>query len=232
MAAFTAAAAIGAGSSILGGIMGANSAKKANKLFQAYANAAGGEVRRGRDAAIGYDKDAYNLLDPYGEGGDAGFNLLADFLTGKREMTDMEQFSPGYKFRLDQGQQGLEAKQRMSGMSMSGPATKEFMEFNQGMASSEFNNYLAQLFQLGGMGATARAGQGNILTNIGNRYAHAADTNANILMGGGQSAANSQMAGTAAMGSGINNAFNIFSSMQQNQQFLDLIKNMPGFGGG
>lgn len=82
------------------------------------------------------------------------------------------------------------------------------------------------------MGAAARTGQGNILTNIGNRYTHAADANANLLMGGGQSAANSQMAGSAAMSGGINNAFNIFSSMQQNQQFLDLIKNMPGFGGG
>lgn len=230
MAAFSAAAGLAGGASILGGIMGSNSAKKANKLFQAYVNAAGGEIRRGRDVAVDYGKDAYNLLNPYGEGGDKGFNLLADFLTGKRPMTDMEQFSPGYNFRLDQGQQALEAKQRMGGFSMSGPATKEFMDFNQGMASSEFNNYLAQLFQLGNMGATARTGQAGILTNIGDRYTHAADANANLLMGGGQSAANSQMAGSAAMSSGINNAFNIFSSMQNNQQWLDLIKGLPAGG--
>lgn len=63
------------------------------------------------------------------------------------------QTSPGYQFRLDQGQNALANSASARGMTLSGAQTKALTDYNQGAASAEYqnwvNNYQNWLGQLG-----------------------------------------------------------------------------------
>jgi hypothetical protein len=71
---------------------------------------------------------------------------------------DMSAFfqSPGYQFRRDEGTRGLERSAAAAGGAFSGNALKALAEFNSGLASQEFGNYVNQLTSIahGGQSAT------------------------------------------------------------------------------
>lgn len=73
------------------------------------------------------------------------------------EARDRFTTSPGYEFRRDQGIQGVERSN--VGTRLSGGAMKEVARYSEGLASGEFNNYVAILGQLAGIGQSA-AGSG------------------------------------------------------------------------
>lgn len=53
--------------------------------------------------------------------------------------------STGYQFRLGEGLGAIEGSQAAGGLLNSGATLKGLADYGQGMASAEFNNYLAQL---------------------------------------------------------------------------------------
>lgn len=71
---------------------------------------------------------------------------------------DMSAFfqSPGYQFRRDEGTRGLERSAAARGGAFSGNALRALAEFNSGLASQEFGNYVNQLTSIasGGQSAT------------------------------------------------------------------------------
>lgn len=71
---------------------------------------------------------------------------------------DMSAFfqSPGYQFRRSEGTRGLERTAAAQGGAFSGNALKALAEFNSGLASQEFGNYVNQLSAIasGGQSAT------------------------------------------------------------------------------
>jgi hypothetical protein len=70
--------------------------------------------------------------------------------------------SPGYQFRFDEGQRGINANRAASGSLQSGDAMRALTRYGQDYASNEFNTQLNQLFSVAGLGQTA-TGQGNAL---------------------------------------------------------------------
>ena len=70
--------------------------------------------------------------------------------------------SPGYQFRFDEGQRGINANRAASGSLQSGDALRSLTRYGQDYASNEFNTQLNQLFSVAGLGQTA-TGQGNAL---------------------------------------------------------------------
>jgi hypothetical protein len=70
--------------------------------------------------------------------------------------------SPGYQFRFDEGQRGINANRAASGMMQSGDTLRALTRYGQDYASNEYNTQLNQLFSVAGLGQTA-TGQGNAL---------------------------------------------------------------------
>lgn len=80
---------------------------------------------------------------------------------------NFKQLSPAYQFQLQQGQQGVMNASEGSQGSLSGSAMKDLIDYNQGLASTSFNNAFNQY----------QTQQGNIysrLSDIANRGQNAA----------------------------------------------------------
>lgn len=66
--------------------------------------------------------------------------------------------SPGYEWRRSEGQRGIENNFASRGLGQSGNALRALTEYNQNMASDEYNNWFGQQLNLAGMGSdTARS---------------------------------------------------------------------------
>lgn len=107
--------------------------------------------------------------------------------------------TPGYKFQLQQGQDSVNALAGAKGGLNSGATLKALSDYNQGLASQEYGNYLNRLTGITNMGTSAAANQ----AAAGQAYA---TNTGNALMAGGQAAANGAINGANAITGGINNA--------------------------
>lgn len=189
-------ALIGAGASIISG----NKASKAQQQAAALANTR--EEAQAAEARRQYDQSRTDLA-PYR---DAGYTALGQIASGtanggefNRNFTMADyQADPGYQFRLDQGNRGVEASAAARGGVLSGGTLKALSRYNQDSASQEygaaynrFNNDTTTRFNrlasVAGVGQTATnsgiaAGQnylGQTATTTNNMNANdAAATNA------------------------------------------------------
>lgn len=125
--------------------------------------------------------------------------------------------SPGYQFRLQEGENALARAQGARGKLLSGDAIKEAMQFGQGLASDEHNTYMNRavsalgdyhnrLASLAGVGqsatqAGAQAGQ-NFANSASNLLNAGANNQANALLAGGAISAGN----TANIGRGFQSA--------------------------
>lgn len=82
--------------------------------------------------------------------------------------------SPGYQFRMDEGNRQINANRAARGMLGSGDTLRELTRYGQGVASEEWGNQLNQLFNLAGLGQTSTASSGA----QGMNYANMAGNNA------------------------------------------------------
>jgi hypothetical protein len=104
---------------------------------------------------------------------------------------DMSAFfqSPGYQFRRTEGTRGLERSAAASGGAFSGNALKALAEFNSGLASQEFGQYVNQLGTIAGIGQsstdqTAAYGAQHA-SNAGRNALYAGDARASGIIGQG-----------------------------------------------
>jgi hypothetical protein len=118
---------------------------------------------------------------------EAGLNAAIDAEMAKNQPGKMDLMSimgmdPGYGFRQQQGQLGIDRKVASGGGYFSGAALKGAADFNSNLASQEFGNSYNRLAGMAGIGqtasnATSQAGmaaasnQGNYLSNIGDAQA-------------------------------------------------------------
>ena len=128
--------------------------------------------------------------------------------------------TPGYDFRLQQGQDSLQAGAAARGGLNSGAAMRDLLKYGQDYGSNEYGNYLSRLGARAdtGMGAAqmsgqasqqAAAGVSNALGNIGNAQAAGAIGMGNAITGGiqnGLGAWNYQQQMNAANGQAPRNA--------------------------
>ena len=181
-----AAVAIG-GAGLMGGGMvtqGYFANKSSKKAAKAQANAMDAylaQMRQGRDKAISYQQ-------PYEQAGRSGLNLLQQYLTGDPMATQnrLEQ-SPGYQFRLSQGQNSIQNLLASRGGLKSGAAMKALEEFAQGTASQEFGNQVGYLQGLAGIGQNAATAMGNAELFAGSNMANASQQG---ILGQGMAMAN------------------------------------------
>lgn len=203
--------ALAATAQVGGGVAQGYFANKSSKrAARAQANAMDAylaEMRRSKEAAIGYQR-------PYEEAGRSGLNLLQQYLTGDPAavMSRLEN-SPGYQFRLQQGQNSIQNLLSSKGGLKSGAAMKALEEFAQGTASQEFGNQVGYLQGLAGIGQNAAFAMGNYEIQAG---ANMADASQQGILGQGMTMANrdaqmgniiggglSQLASLAALSGGM-----------------------------
>lgn len=131
---------------------------------------------------------------------------LSKFTTGASTGTpDYSGFeaSPGYQFRLSEGQKAIERSAAARGGLNSGATMKALERFAQGTASDEFNRYVGGLQSMAGLGqnaqnATTAAGQQSS-QNIINAYGNAGNARASSYANTG-----------SAINSGINNVLSAY----------------------
>lgn len=189
VAPLVAAAGISAASSLLGGLFGSSSAKKAAKYQLQATREQIAAAERNRDyqyglneGAIGYGTSADDRIAALlGLGGDpaaaqAGFDQYRD--------------STGYQFRVDEGNQAVNTNAYARGMGDSGATLKALVRYGQGAASDEFGRYMGQLGNVSSAGANARglvAGVGNNTVSMSNQATQAgADARSNAALAQGQ----------------------------------------------
>ena len=115
--------------------------------------------------------------------------------------------TPGYAFRVDQGNDSVNALAGARGGLNSGRTMQDLMEFGQGIASSEYGTYMDRLTGLTNMGTSAAANSAsagqNYAANAGNAY-----------MAGGQAQANGYINGANAISGGMENALGTWQYQQ------------------
>jgi hypothetical protein len=195
MPAFLAIGAVGAGTSLLGGLFGSSAASNAAK-----------EQEQAEQKGINFLENEQSTgmanYQPYLTAGGTATNTLADLLgtPGQGLLTPWtQQFTaptaaqaaqtPGYQFQLQQGLNAAQNSAAGQGSLLSGRTLASLNNYAQGTASTNYqntfnndltsyqsayntflnnqNNQYARLMGLSGEGLTAAQGAGSLLANLG-----------------------------------------------------------------
>jgi hypothetical protein len=133
-----------------------------------------GQAASGYNNAYGSAQTGLNTsgaaLAPFQAGGTAAVgayeNLLG--LGGQAPNFDAFTSSPGYQFEVNQGNQAINRAAAASGGAFSTTTLAQLGAYDQGLASTQYNNYLAQLYGLSQLGANAGVARGSqALTGAG-----------------------------------------------------------------
>lgn len=185
-----AAAVIVGGASLVSGAIGASASKSAGNAQAASADRAAAESGRQ------YDQTRQDQM-PWMDAGKGALNRLQN--PGENFTA-----SPGYQFRLSEGQRGVQQSAAARGGAYSGNAMKALNDYNQGMASSEYGNWWNQQSGLAGVGQSTAANLGQLgaqnAANVGNALMAGGDARASGIMGAANSWSNALNSGVNAYG--------------------------------
>jgi hypothetical protein len=189
---FIAAALIGGGVALVGGMMQGSAAKSAAGTQAAAADRAG-ELQQQQ-----YEQTRQDQM-PWMKAGEAALNQLAPMVANYQKFGQAQfQQDPGYAFRLSEGSKALDRQAAARGGLISGGALKAAQRYGQEMGSQEytnaFNRYqtersaqLNPLQSLAGVGQTTAAQLGQagqtMATNVGQAGGQAAQARASGYMG-------------------------------------------------
>lgn len=204
---------IAAGTAVAGLVSSAIGSRSAKKAAQQQQQAAAAGQRIARDV---YDTSRADTAS-YRALGDQSSNMLMRLLDDgslTRSFTNADfERDPGYEFRLQEGQRGVEGSAASRGGVLSGAAQKALAKYSQGFASNEFGRAADQFASnqdrtyaklLGGTGVglqgTGQAGQ------AGAQYGNQAT---GLAAGAGNAAAAGTIGSGNAWQAGIGNAANI-----------------------
>lgn len=193
--------------SLLDQFTGAAASKAARRSEQE----AAGYLNSGLATATGNMTGGYNSamsrIQPYMQGGQGAYNLYNDFMgvngrpAQSNAMTNY-QSSPYMSYLQQQGQRAVDRRANAGGGYYSGNALAEASRVNQGIASQDYNQYLAQLAQLGQQGQQMSQFGGNLDWQHGSALANLNYGNAQQLAG---NAINRGNAEAQASGTLLNN---------------------------
>lgn len=162
-------AVAGAAVSVVGGYLSNKNSKKANSSSQgAYDQA--------------YAANTANL-QPYMDAGAGALNQLSQLNSGNYSSFNQ---SPDYQFAQQQGLQGLDRSAAARGSLYSGGQQADVLNYSQGLASQQYNNYYNKIQNLAGMGQGAASALTGVNSNYANQTASTAQSNAannNALIG-------------------------------------------------
>lgn len=172
------------------------------------------------------------LQEPWRQAGIGALNKLIPLSDYKKFTMADYQADPGYGFRMSEGMKALERSAAARGGLLSGGTLKATQRFGQDLASQEyqnaFNRYQAEraaqlqpLQALAGVGQTAA----NTLTGAAGQYGQNA---AEAIQSGAAARASGYVGGANALTSALGTGLNYY----QGQNYLDVLRNRPGYGGG
>jgi hypothetical protein len=254
MAIGMAAAAIGAGASLLGGKKSAkaqkNAANAAAANEQAMFEAQKEENQKYYDLGKGdvnsnFDLATQNLV-PYANQGAAATDRMSALsgLNGADALTSALQQDPGYQFRMGQGVNALDRSAASRGMLQSGAQQKALTQYGQGLASGELANAFQRVGavqnnaqQASGALATLNQNRGTTLSNLSSRQASnnqaLSQNTSNALGQYSMASGNAQAAGYQNMGSSLNAGLQngLTAYMGQNQGGMYGGGTSPGLNG-
>lgn len=164
-------AGVGAVASIGGAIIGKNAQNNAVKQAaqtaenttaanNALAREIYGQNKATLDPIIGVGTKASGALNSLMYGNDNGASLAA------------LQESPGYQFRMNEGNRALNTGWAARGLLNSGAAQKAAIKYGQDYASGEYNNRFNQLAQQQGVGLGAAGALAGVSTQYGGQVAN------------------------------------------------------------
>lgn len=147
----------------------------------------------GFEAAFGYDPTTKNNNPLFNTPPEQGQEFIGGSATNPADRYGGFEASPGYQFRLDEGNKAIERAASAGGYLPGGPGgesgafTKGLMRYGQGLASQEFGEHFNRLGVLAGTGQTATnntqiAGQ-NFVNSAGSNLLRAGDAEAAGLIG-------------------------------------------------
>lgn len=157
------------------------------------------------------EKRAQDSLDPwYAAGTDALGKLQSKIDAGPGEFTE----SPGYQFRMKEGQKAIERGAAARGGVLSGAALKGGLRYNQDFAANEYDNFLrrhyesmAPLERMSNQGMQAGIRKGEFGLQSAQQYATLGQDAANQISAAAKYGEESQAGGTM-------NAANIMAAQQ------------------
>jgi hypothetical protein len=178
-----AGAAIGAAGSYMGGKESGNAGKQSAKA-----------INRGIDFQSEVWKQGRKDLRPWRE---TGANALNDYYSKVQAGPGEFEASPGYAFRLAQGEKSLERAASARGRTFSGSQLKALSDYNQGMASNEYGNFLNQYYQsltpyesIANMGLSAATSTASLGGAAGSNVANLSSSLAGSYQNAGQAQSN------------------------------------------
>jgi len=142
--------ALSFGASLLSNKSQKGAVKTSQKALSDYAEKA-------REDYLKYYDIAMEKTDPWAEAGVSANDIFKKaVLEGDYSAFET---SPGYQFRQDEAQKGVERSAAARGGVLSGNALKGITQYSQDIASGEYNNWLNQVYQLSNQGLGASENQ-------------------------------------------------------------------------
>jgi len=138
--------------------------------------------------SLGVIQGASGLYDPYREAGVGAVGTIQDALglrgtEGNARATQAFQTSPGYDFRMQQGEQAALRGASAAGMLNSGNTLTALNEYGQGVADQEYGTWLDRLSGLSSQGMQAVAGKSALAGAHSDLYGQYADRRLGIESG-------------------------------------------------
>lgn len=190
-------ALIGAGASLLGGMFGSNAAEDAAKAQERAARHA---LKLQREMWETGRADMMPWLD-------AGRTALGQYMSqlglgdGATGPTNAFKETPGYQWRVSEGEKGVTSNLAALGMKNSGKALKALETFRQGIASDEYDKWLGRVGGVAGQGQQSANSMAGFAQNAGNMMGQ-------TMQDAGQARASGYVGSANAMMGGLNSAAN------------------------
>lgn len=208
-------------------VVAAGSAYAANRQSAAAKDAAGAQ----RDAAgqgIAEQRRQFDTfqenIQPYLGIGQTGITGLQGLLNDPNSI----QQSNAYKFRYDQGLQGVDRSAAARGGLYSGGHLADLQKFGQGLASQEYDSQWNRLMGLANMGQNSAVGAGQLGQNSANSISGLYGQQGNAAANGAIGSANAWSNGIAGIAGAFGQyAGNRQSSYQQPSQWGSFAPNQP-----
>lgn len=208
--ALLAAAGIGAGASVIGGIASNKAAGSAQRAQISAGKKSLIEQQRQYDLSradmLAAREQAREDTAPYREFGQNAISPLQNLLTGSGDINAFLQSTPGYQASLEGGVNAIDAASANAGLLHSGARAKELTRFGSDLASQTLNQERNALFNALNIGTGQAANAANISTGTANALSQLGSSFANAATGiyGGIGQANAQ--GAMNRASAFNNA--------------------------
>jgi hypothetical protein len=179
-----------------------------------------------------YRDEGYKALTQLGQGLAPGGEFNRNFT-----MADFVR-DPGYGFRQEQGEQGINRAATAAGSRYSGATLKELTRFNSGLAAQEFGSAydryksdlgdrFNRLSGVAGTGQTAVSQTGQAGQNAFSNIAQAGQNNSNAQGNALRNAGAARASGYVGMANAVNSGLGTWANNQQQQQFLNQMNTPP-----